>query len=196
MPRGIPTTYRGVRFRSRLEARWAAFFDRCNWKWSYEPLDLEGYIPDFLLHFDANDLLIEVKPTRPSDDHEQHADKIMNSGWRAASAILCATWDEESSFSVRVGAAATFIQDAKDGDDEYAFGDWGDALLVCCAHCRGPAIMHSLDWPTCLRCGFNARDSEDDIPPYTYVKLRALDYNVRQRWWIEAGNEVQWKPPQ
>lgn len=57
----IPTTYAGVRFRSRLEARWAAFFDLVGWEWEYEPLDLNGYIPDFVLAF-AKPLLVEVKP--------------------------------------------------------------------------------------------------------------------------------------
>jgi len=57
----IPTTYGGVRFRSRLEARWAAFFDQCKWPWDYEPLDLHGYIPDFVLSF-RQPVLVEVKP--------------------------------------------------------------------------------------------------------------------------------------
>lgn len=61
-----PTIYNGVNFRSRLEARWAAFFDLCKWEWSYEPFDLDGWTPDFSLkHFledrDAS-RLIEVKP--------------------------------------------------------------------------------------------------------------------------------------
>jgi hypothetical protein len=44
-----PTEYKGVMFRSRLEARWAAFFDleKRNWMWEYEPVDLEGWTPDF-----------------------------------------------------------------------------------------------------------------------------------------------------
>lgn len=49
----IPTRYRGCRFRSRLEARWAVFFDHMGIGWQYEP---EGYVvggrpylPDFLL---------------------------------------------------------------------------------------------------------------------------------------------------
>jgi hypothetical protein len=46
---GIPTTYRGINFRSRAEARWAAFFDEMAWAWQYEPLDFPGYIPDFSL---------------------------------------------------------------------------------------------------------------------------------------------------
>jgi hypothetical protein len=53
-----PTTYNGVNFRSRLEARWAAFFDLNGWEWSYEPVDLDGWSPDFLL--DGH--LVEIKP--------------------------------------------------------------------------------------------------------------------------------------
>jgi hypothetical protein len=45
----IPTIYNGVQFRSRLEAKWAAFFDLLGWHWHYEPLDLDGWIPDFLI---------------------------------------------------------------------------------------------------------------------------------------------------
>jgi hypothetical protein len=51
-----------VLFRSRLEARWAAFFDSLQWPWSYEPLDLDGYIPDFFVDLNGEHVLIEVKP--------------------------------------------------------------------------------------------------------------------------------------
>lgn len=60
--KSIPTAYAGVNFRSRLEARWAAFFDICGWKWDYEPFDLEGWTPDFLLTAGITDVLVEVKP--------------------------------------------------------------------------------------------------------------------------------------
>lgn len=50
--KAIPTSYRGTNFRSRIEARWAVFFDLVEWPWEYEPIDLEGYIPDFILTFD------------------------------------------------------------------------------------------------------------------------------------------------
>jgi hypothetical protein len=36
----IETLYRGYRFRSRLEARWAVFFDVAGVAWQYEP---EGF---------------------------------------------------------------------------------------------------------------------------------------------------------
>lgn len=50
--KAIETSYRGYRFRSRLEARWAVFFDALNLSWEYEPegFDLgfgELYLPDF-----------------------------------------------------------------------------------------------------------------------------------------------------
>ncbi|TIN83117.1 hypothetical protein [Mesorhizobium sp.] len=60
--KAIPTTYAGVNFRSRLEARWAAFFDLCGWKWDYEPFDLDGWAPDFLIKTKFTDVLAEIKP--------------------------------------------------------------------------------------------------------------------------------------
>jgi hypothetical protein len=49
----IPTNYRGCRFRSRLEARWAVFFDHLGIGWQYEPqgynIGGRAYLPDFLL---------------------------------------------------------------------------------------------------------------------------------------------------
>lgn len=59
----IETSYAGCRFRSRLEARWAVFFDQLGIKWEYEPqgyeFDGERYLPDFHLpHFDQ---FVEVK---------------------------------------------------------------------------------------------------------------------------------------
>ncbi len=62
----IPTRYAGVDFRSRLEARWAAFFDLCTWSWEYEPVDLKGWTPDFRLNL-AQPILVEVKPVLTED---------------------------------------------------------------------------------------------------------------------------------
>jgi len=79
----IPTYYRGVHFRSRLEATWAALFDILSWSASYEPIDLEGYVPDFILTLDAGPLLVEVKPALTYAEcleHEAHL-KIARSGW-------------------------------------------------------------------------------------------------------------------
>lgn len=70
----IETTYAGHRFRSRLEARWAVFFDHLGVEWEYEP---EGYIvggraylPDFRLTSLRLDgpVLFEVKGAEIDDD--------------------------------------------------------------------------------------------------------------------------------
>lgn len=62
----IPTMYRGVRFRSRLEARWACFFNSLGYRWSYEALELTQYVPDFTIEEDRYDgnciSIVEVKP--------------------------------------------------------------------------------------------------------------------------------------
>ena len=68
--KAIQTLYKGYLFRSRLEARWAVFFDACGVEYEYEPegYDLGNglkYLPDFLLHGvdgrDSGDLYVEVK---------------------------------------------------------------------------------------------------------------------------------------
>ena len=68
-PMGIE--YKGYRFRTALEARWAIFFDACGVDWEYEPecYDLGdglSYVPDFLLHGVSGraggDLYVEVIP--------------------------------------------------------------------------------------------------------------------------------------
>lgn len=61
----IETKYKGVTFRSRLEAHWAAFFDEMNWDWIYEPFDMNGWFPDFLIsnnNHGKGTIPVEVKP--------------------------------------------------------------------------------------------------------------------------------------
>lgn len=53
MIKAIETNYNGYRFRSRLEARWAVFFDYIGVRYQYESegFDIDGvrYLPDFYL---------------------------------------------------------------------------------------------------------------------------------------------------
>jgi hypothetical protein len=71
--KAIETHYKGYRFRSRLEARWAVFFDDLGMRWEYEKegFDLGNagkYLPDFWM----SDMKcwIEIKP-----DGEDGAEK-------------------------------------------------------------------------------------------------------------------------
>jgi hypothetical protein len=58
----IPTEHNGCVYRSRLEATWANFFDLAKWQYQYEPFDLNGWIPDFVLLVKKHQTLVEVKP--------------------------------------------------------------------------------------------------------------------------------------
>lgn len=70
----LPTLYRGRMYRSRLEARWAAFFDRLGWAYEYEPFDLGSWSPDFLLT--EQNVLVEIKPLTEFD--QGVADKMLD----------------------------------------------------------------------------------------------------------------------
>jgi len=68
----VETVYNGYRFRSRLEARWAVFFDAGYIRYEYEPEGYETavgrYLPDFYLpDFDTH---VEVKGMRDGYERE------------------------------------------------------------------------------------------------------------------------------
>lgn len=51
--KALPSWYKGIQFRSRLEARWAYYFDLLGLPWVYEPeaysLPSGNYLPDFFI---------------------------------------------------------------------------------------------------------------------------------------------------
>lgn len=77
--KAIQTSYKGYRFRSRLEARWAVFFDALGIKWEYE---IEGYdlgehgyyLPDFWLP--QVSMWAEVKPVRFTSEQLAKCDAL------------------------------------------------------------------------------------------------------------------------
>lgn len=80
--KAIDTVYKGYRFRSRLEARWAVFFDRLNMTWEYEPEGYElsngvRYLPDFKLGIPGgNHCWFEVKGRPPTKDEITKAQQL------------------------------------------------------------------------------------------------------------------------
>lgn len=69
--KAIETKYKGYRFRSRLEARWAVFFDALGIEWEYEKEGYqlntgERYLPDFYLP--DTKTWVEVKGVMSADE--------------------------------------------------------------------------------------------------------------------------------
>lgn len=72
--KAIPTKYKGITFRSTVEAEWACFWDQCGITWVYEPVAYDlgyklaketgsrGYLPDFYLP--AYEYIVEIKGDR------------------------------------------------------------------------------------------------------------------------------------
>ena len=78
MIKAIETQWKGYRFRSRLEARWAVFFEELGLRWEYEPEgfalgDAGWYLPDFYLPDLSGGVFVEVKPSHNDDDIEAKA---------------------------------------------------------------------------------------------------------------------------
>jgi hypothetical protein len=74
----IQTAYKGYHFRSRLEARWAVFFDALGISWEYEPEGFElpdgsRYLPDFRIKPGPGVpyLWVEIKPIVPMTASEE-----------------------------------------------------------------------------------------------------------------------------
>lgn len=81
--KAIPTKYAGCFFRSRLEARWAIYFDAIGWGWNYEVegFELDGgvrYLPDFW--FPRFDLYAEVKREGAPDTEFAKAEAFARAG--------------------------------------------------------------------------------------------------------------------
>jgi len=90
--KAIETVYNGYRFRSRLEARWAVFFDTLGIEYKYEPegFDLgDGiwYLPDFWLS--KRECWVEIKGCVSNDEEKQKAYLLANNGYNVF--ILCGT---------------------------------------------------------------------------------------------------------
>lgn len=100
----IQTQYKGFRFRSRLEARWAVFLDALDAKWSYEKegFDLAGnwYLPDFWVH--DWDTWIEIKATRPSAEELSKCDLLAKASGKNVLLLAGEPWlkDDKNEYDI------------------------------------------------------------------------------------------------
>ena len=134
----IPTVYNGIEFRSRLEAKWAVVFDRLGWEYEYEPIDLMGYIPDFVLPWRFGPTIVEIKPEMDFDSLRDHTAKIERSGWDGEAMILGGRTFTIDGLPV-IGLLAERME-PEDNNGETWW--WDPAPLVICSSCSTPSVYH------------------------------------------------------
>jgi hypothetical protein len=167
-----PTKYRGTLFRSRLEAKWAAFFDIIGWEWIYEPIDFKDWTPDFSVEFHcghsecdgAHSFYAEVKPYDSVEAFKGHP---------AARNCWGSPYGKDGSLLLGVSPIVS-------GTTDFAHGAGGGSY--------GAEVF--TNWEMRLsskypRISVEAHD-ELTLPNDTTEYLEYL--------WSEAGNLTQWHP--
>lgn len=187
----IPTTYKGVRMRSRLEAKWAAMFDQMKWSWEYEPIDLDGWIPDFLVKIQEGDpgppinnrvrfnlhkpMLIEIKPIF-------NVEKNIVDDYRPPKEVT-------NKIEKSLHAPANWL--GGDGNWEKFFKDLPYIPMLL-------GTSPNWIWEFGLRNGWDYIGTEieygDGVIGRHSVRCPCW-YGNSEKFWREAGNQTQWKKP-
>jgi len=79
--RAIETEYAGYCFRSRLEARWAVFFDQMGYDWVYEPEGYERRAPVWKVDDSGEPVKDSGEPVEDDDSGEPVEDDDWSRGW-------------------------------------------------------------------------------------------------------------------
>lgn len=87
-----PTTYKGIKMRSRLEAGYAAHLDHSRVAWEYEPEcfgdELGQYLPDFRVKTPTDTFYIEIKPNREQAERAGDRMRIIHSSEPGAHLVI------------------------------------------------------------------------------------------------------------
>jgi hypothetical protein len=125
MIKAIETEYNGYRFRSRLEARWAVFFDTLGIEYQYEKegFDLNGmwYLPDFWLP--KQDCFIEIKGAIPTCEE---LGKAFLLSWHSGKYVHMIWGDVKEPSDDKTNAMFTLgdyqlVQGSKGGEGPYTY---------------------------------------------------------------------------
>lgn len=171
MIKAIETVYKGYRFRSRLEARWAVFFDTLGVKWEYEKegydLGRAGrYLPDFWLPEINGGCWVEIKGVRPTVEEAGKAQGLARlTGHDAFIFFGPCTFEEQSGKDDR-GSGWKFFS-------EYG---WDSHHVWCeCPKCGRLGIQYSGEWD---RLGCGCPSKEKDYNPTPDAKRIVAAYNA------------------
>lgn len=192
----IPTEYKGRKYRSRLEARWAAFFDLLGWRHEYEPFDLGKWSPDFLLtgRYGAT-LLVEVKPIQQFS--AAVASKIVE-------ACFAKGIQDEVSGYLLLGVAPSVTHGivtagwAASPQSDQPLAEWKAALIGWIPGSERPSFTAELlrvhRWQ--MRSGAEPETVIESVLDDAWpAPSKVQDYAEHtMRLWAQATNLVQWQP--
>lgn len=187
---GIPTSYKGYRFRSRLEAKWAKFFDLLGWQWEYEPFDCNGWIPDFALlgnktHRRKQPVLVEVKPiisdspgVREKIDRANNLHEVLLVG-------VSPIWKSSEFDTVQLGWLRDFCNDPKQSW-------WSDCLMGWWKDSGVGFTHYEGSWCDRISEQYQSKDWIPHTLVVEFVTTATFERKLRELWAM-AQNETQWK---
>ena len=220
----IPCQYKGINFRSLLEARWAYFFDKLGWTWQYEPFEMDGYIPDFLVTYskECSPIVVDVKPFF-TIEYQTNVIKKMQQTYGHCD-LLFASTPSIKIYDTSIDASNNY----KIGIKYYQIGELSyldkRPILDCCVH---NISQDRTFWPIEMLFDDYFREEaikaktlqEGDFePPFQYytdfitdgkltsylwradtmIAVNCSDYNAMisqlESYWAEAQNATQYKP--
>lgn len=167
-------------------------FDLLGWMWEYEPIDLAGYIPDFIVQL-SEPLLVEVKPILRwpcaiygcsdcsevlRDTYDETCRTIMGSGWDGDWSVSGAALLNCGQHSVIGLLRAVWVGMDLGGQR------WADNAVLLRSKTTGafdlfPDIAYFDDDGNPAESIYRGREPFDPTP-----------------LWREAGNRVQWRAPE
>jgi len=123
MIKAIDTSYKGYKFRSRLEARWAIYFDAIGLEWEYEKEGFEfedgkRYLPDFYI---PDFGYIEIKGKKPNEEEKEKAKKL-SLGKNCGVTILVGTPNPEGNCFI---CFIEGLETCKTNFSKYSVRKWG-----------------------------------------------------------------------
>lgn len=194
MKPGIPTHYNGINFRSRLEAKWARMFDLLCWKWEYEPFDLNGYIPDFLIQAETP-ILVEVKPAANPTQLKEMCQKAISVVGKELDykflGVGCVI-PLNASFlanTVQIGIATHEYGTMGESDEDEKNNNWMiDAEFIYCDQCnRYSYFLYEGAWQ-CELCHKHSKEHFNKV----YNSWNVVRTEEIKGFWAEATNITQY----
>lgn len=179
-----PTIYNGRNYRSRLEAKWQCMFNKLGWITEYEPSQINGYNPDFIIQcssdaYPTNTIIVEVKPSVFID--KDYIDSVYKKYDKTKAHILILSdmpFNESRDHKglLSIGIGSQFFQEPYERSDM-------NCLQMKCFNDMG-SNLYQFDG---MVYGKIERKN------FLYVPDEMDDFCKIMMAWVDSGNETQFK---